>query len=185
MICIYKLETRKSCISYIDVLYSGAQSCPTLSGPSDYSLPGSSAHGIFQVRILEWGAISYSRGSSPPRNRTSVSCVFFIGRWILYHLPYTIYIYTILLLLLLSHFSCVQLFATPWTIAHQAPLSMEISQARILQWVAIPFSKESSQTRDQTCDSCTAGKFFTIEPPERMKIRSIFSELIINSIRTI
>ena len=37
-----------------------AQSCPTLSDPMDYSLPGSSAHGIFQARVLEWGAIAFS-----------------------------------------------------------------------------------------------------------------------------
>ena len=37
-----------------------AQSCPTLSDPMDYSLPGSSIHGIFQVRVLEWGAIAFS-----------------------------------------------------------------------------------------------------------------------------
>ena len=34
------------------------QSCPTLSDPMDYSLPGSSVHGIFQARVLEWGAIA-------------------------------------------------------------------------------------------------------------------------------
>ena len=37
-----------------------AQSCPTLSDPMDYSLPGSSVHGIFQARVLEWGAIAFS-----------------------------------------------------------------------------------------------------------------------------
>ena len=37
-----------------------AQSCPTLSDPVDYSLPGSSIHGIFQARVLEWGAIAFS-----------------------------------------------------------------------------------------------------------------------------
>ena len=37
-----------------------AQSCPTLSDPMDCSLPGSSAHGIFQARVLEWGAIAFS-----------------------------------------------------------------------------------------------------------------------------
>ena len=40
--------------------------------------------------------------------------------------------------------------ATPWTAALQAPLSMGILQARILEWVAIPFSRGSSRTRDQT-----------------------------------
>ena len=37
-----------------------AQSCLTLSDPMDYSLPGSSSHGIFQARVLEWGAIAFS-----------------------------------------------------------------------------------------------------------------------------
>ena len=50
-----------------------AQSCPTLCDPMDCSLPGSSVHGIFQAKILEWVAISLSRGSSRPRDRTQVS----------------------------------------------------------------------------------------------------------------
>ena len=41
-----------------------AQSCPTLCSPIDCSLPGFSVHGVFQARILEWVAISFSRGSS-------------------------------------------------------------------------------------------------------------------------
>ena len=45
-----------------------AQSCPTLCDSMDYSLPGSSVHEIFQARILEWVAISFSRGSSQPRD---------------------------------------------------------------------------------------------------------------------
>ena len=44
-----------------------------LCNPVDCSLPGSSAHGILQARILEWVAISFSRGSSQPRDRTRVS----------------------------------------------------------------------------------------------------------------
>ena len=59
-----------------------AQSCHFLCNPMDYSPPGSSAHGISQARILEWVAISYFRGSSPPRDWTHVSR---IGRRILYH----------------------------------------------------------------------------------------------------
>ena len=50
-----------------------AQSCPTLCDPMDYSLPGFSIHGILQARILEWVTISFSRGSSQPRDRTRVS----------------------------------------------------------------------------------------------------------------
>ena len=50
-----------------------AQSCPTFCDPMDCSLPGSSLHGILQARVLEWGAISFSRGSSWPRDWTRVS----------------------------------------------------------------------------------------------------------------
>ena len=49
------------------------QPCPTLCDPMDCSPPGSSVHGIFQTRILECVAISVSRGSSRPRDRTQVS----------------------------------------------------------------------------------------------------------------
>ena len=42
------------------------QSCPTLSDPMDCSLPGSSVHGIFQARVLEWGAIAFSKGKELP-----------------------------------------------------------------------------------------------------------------------
>ena len=49
------------------------QSCPTLCDPMDCSPPGSPVHGIFQARILEWAAISFSRGPSQPRDRTQVS----------------------------------------------------------------------------------------------------------------
>ena len=62
-----------------------AQLCPTLHDPVDCSLPVSSIHGIFQARVLEWGAIAFSN--------------------------YTVLL--LLLLLLLSRFSCVRLCATP------------------------------------------------------------------------
>ena len=58
------------------------QSCLTLCDPMDCSPPASSGHGILQARILEQVAISYSRGSSRPRDLIWVSC---IGRRILYH----------------------------------------------------------------------------------------------------
>ena len=50
-----------------------AQSCLTLCNPMDCSLPGSSVHGIFQAIVLEWIAISVSRGSFQPIARTQVS----------------------------------------------------------------------------------------------------------------
>ena len=49
-----------------------AQWCRTLHSSMDCSLPGSSIHGIFRTRILEWVVISFSRGSSQPRDRTWV-----------------------------------------------------------------------------------------------------------------
>ena len=51
----------------------------TLCDPVDYSLPSSSVHGILQARILEWVAISFSRGSSWPRNRNCISCIFCVA----------------------------------------------------------------------------------------------------------
>ena len=55
------------------------QSCLTLCNPLDYNLPGSSVHGILQARILEWGAILFSRRSSQPGHWTWVSCT--VGRF--------------------------------------------------------------------------------------------------------
>ena len=75
-----------------------AQSGPTLSDPMDWSLPGSSIHGIFQARVLESGAIAFSES--------------------------------------LSH---VQLFATPWTVARQAPLSMEFSEHEYWSGLLLPY----------------------------------------------
>ena len=60
------------------------QSCPTLCNPINCSLPGSSVHGILQARILEWVAMTSSTGSSQPRNRTLISYVSCIDRWVLY-----------------------------------------------------------------------------------------------------
>ena len=62
-----------------------AQSCLTLCNPMGYSPPGTSIHGVFQARILEWVAIPFSRGSSQSRDQTHVSSIFCIGKQILYH----------------------------------------------------------------------------------------------------
>ena len=71
--------------SGLDPTNSVSVSCsvvPTVCDPLDCSPRGSSVHGIFHARILEWVAISSSRGSSRPRDRTQVSCTagrFFTG----------------------------------------------------------------------------------------------------------
>ena len=72
----------KSCLC---VHAKSLQSCPTLWGPMDCSLPGSSVRTIFQSRILEWAAMSFSRGSSWLRDWTCDCYVSCMGRWILYH----------------------------------------------------------------------------------------------------
>ena len=64
--------------AYLKVKIEVAQLCLTLHSPMDCSLPGSSAHEIFQARVLEWVAISFSRGSSWPRDQTWVSHI--VGR---------------------------------------------------------------------------------------------------------
>ena len=88
---LQKLDTtaRQFCSDFVWYrrvhVHTHAQLCMTLFDPKGGSPPGSSVRGIFQGRILEWGAISLSRGSFPPRDGTHVSCVFCIGRRILYH----------------------------------------------------------------------------------------------------
>ena len=59
-----------------------------------------------------------------------------------------------------------------WTLIGCPPVSSVhgISQARILEWVAISFSRGSSRPRDRTCISCIAGRFFTTEPPGESKM---------------
>ena len=63
------------CVCVCARVRSVTQSCETLCDTTDNSLPGSSVHGIFPARIVEWVAISSSRGSSQPRDCTHISCI--------------------------------------------------------------------------------------------------------------
>ena len=72
---LHTLSTACMCVCSI------AQLCP-MNCPMDCS---SSVHGISQARILEWVAISFSRGSSWPRSWTHISCISCMGRWVVYH----------------------------------------------------------------------------------------------------
>ena len=63
---MFEITSKKNLFKYVENIIimkvkEVAQSCPTLCNPMDCSLPGSSIHGIFQARILEWVAISFSR----------------------------------------------------------------------------------------------------------------------------
>ena len=73
-----------------------------------YSLPGSSVHGISQARILEWVAISSSKGSSLPKDGTCISGILHMGRWIIYHW------YPLHNEYLITEGICSRVCVTPW-----------------------------------------------------------------------
>ena len=104
------------CVCSVTQLY------PALCDLMDCSQPDFLVHGISQERILYWVAISYSRGSSWPRDQTCISWVSYIGRP-LCHSPW---------LVKWKSLSCVQLFATPWTMQ-----SIEFSRPEY--WNGQPF----------------------------------------------
>ena len=112
-----------------------AQSCPTLSNPMDCSLPGSSVHGIFQARVLEWGAIAFSDlmpAVAAAAAAKSLQLCPTVG----------------------NHVDC----SPPGSSIHG------ILQAKILEWVAIPSSRESSPPGIEPMllmSPALAGRFFT------------------------
>ena len=126
------------------------QSCPTLCGPMDCSLPGSSVHGIFQAGVLEWGAIYiqitsypnvsrlYSPWNSPGQN-TGLGNISLLQR----------------------------IFPTQGSnpgLPHCKQILYQLSHKgnpRILEWVAYPFSSGSARPRNQAGVACTAGGLFT------------------------
>ena len=69
-ILVCNIEWLMSLRNHLEVKGKVTQLCSTLCDPMNYSLPGSSVHGVFQIRILEWVAISFSKESFPPRDRT-------------------------------------------------------------------------------------------------------------------
>ena len=112
------------------------QSYLALCDLMDCSPPGSFVQRILQASILQWVAMPSSRGSSWPRDGTQVSCLL---HWQVGSLPLHAAWETPFVFFCaceLSHFSCVQLFVTSWTVAHQAPLSMEFS--RQAYWNGLP-----------------------------------------------
>ena len=156
-----------------------AQSCPTLCNPVDCSPPSFSIHGILQARILEWVAISFSRGSSLPRDWTQVSCIAdrLFTIWATREASSGIEIFKKSVSLMrnfLKRFSS-NIKINPKEeddigVAERNERIIQdsmdctilgILQARILEWVAFPFSRWSSQPRDWTQVSCIAGRFFT------------------------
>ena len=100
------------------------QSCPSLCDPTDCSPTGSTVHGILQGRILEWVAMPFSRGSS----ETWVSCI--AGRFSIIRATREAQLSSV------QSLSRARLFATLWTVAHQASLSMGFSREEC--WSGLP-----------------------------------------------
>ena len=116
---------------------SSAQLHLTLCNPWDCYPPGSSVHGILLARILEWVAIHSSRGSSWPKDQTCISCT---GRWILYHWATREALWE-------AHMKIKWSESRSVVFNSLRPHEHGILQARILEWVAISFSRGSSQPR--------------------------------------
>ena len=83
---------------------------------------------------------------------------------------------------MLSYSAMFDFFVTSWTVTHQAP-AHRILQARILEWVASSFSRGSSQPRDQTCVSCTVGRFFTVWATGETPLFSISCQLALRQVQ--
>ena len=79
-------------------------------------------------------------------------------------------------------FSRVLLFATPWTIAHQASLSIGFSQARTLEWVAISFSRGASRPRDRTQVSRIASRRFNLWATREANTYIVITNKMINHV---
>ena len=133
----------------VSVHAKSLQLCPDFFDPMDCSPPCSSV----QARILEWVAMPSSRGSSRPRDRTCISCGSHIASALFTADPP-------------AHGEVKDSQSCPTPCDPKdcsSPGSSVhgILQTRILEWVAFPFSRGSSQPRDQTQVSCIAGGFFT------------------------
>ena len=171
-----------------------AQSCSTLCDPTDCSSSGSSVHRISKARILEWVAIPFSRISPWPRDQTRICCIagrFFTVSAFLSHgalwqfleayRPFLRKLFpnaknkicrltreTLYTKMVCCDCLVAKLHTTvcnPMDCSLPGSSIHGISRVRILEWVAIPFSRRSSWPRDWTRVSCLAGRFFTTEPP--------------------
>ena len=113
--------------------------------------------GLFQGKILDCVSISSSRGFCwPGLNPRLPHCRRVLNHSATGKAP------TDTALRCAQSLSRVRLFGIPWTVARQAPLSMGILYAGVLEWVAKPSSRESSQPWDQTQISRTMGGLYTI-----------------------
>ena len=115
-----------------------AQLCLTLRNPMNCSLSGSSTHGIFQARVLEWVAIAFSNT---------------LSRFVITFLPRSKHLLiswlqspSAVTLLLLSRFSRVRLYVTQWMTAHQATPSLGFSRQE--HWSGLPFPSPMHESEE-------------------------------------
>ena len=180
------------------------QLCPPLCNPQDCSPPGSSVHGILQERILEWVAISFSRGSSQLRDQTWVSCIAgrFFTIWatreaLASHIPYHIPLISNSCCFCLLNISlscpafpspmtnmrcCAKSLQSCPTLCDPAYCSPPGSFVHGVLQASMPSSRGTSRLRDWThvsYVSCT-GRFFTISAtwePQSLRCAKLLSVL--------
>ena len=132
------------------------QSCPTLCNPKDRSPPGSPVPGILQARTLDWVAISFSNAWKWKVKVKSLSSVQSLSR--------------------------VQLLATPWTTAYQAPPSLGFSRQE--HWNGLPFPspvkvKVKVKSESEVAQSClTLSNPMDLSPPDS-SIHGIFQARVL------
>ena len=133
----------------------------------DCTLPGSSVRGILQARILEWVAISSSKGSSRPRDQarspalaSGFSATEALGKPLDHRTKDIAEVRVLVTQLCLT--LCNPIDFNPMDCSPPGSSVHGILQAKTLEWVLIPVSRESSPPKDRTPVSCTAGRFFTV-----------------------
>ena len=179
------------------------KSCPTLCDPMDCSLPDFSVHGIFQARILEWVAVSFFRGSSWPRDWTWVSCIVgkrftvwatkkvrkqhiyktnFLYFWVLFQteLKKNFFNALIQVKILSQNYEVLvaqlcQSLCNPVDWGSPGSSVCGTLQARMLEWIAISFSRRSSQPRDRTLVSCIAGRLYCVSQQGKYRTKMNFN----------
>ena len=134
-----------------------------LCNPMDGSPPGSSVHRIFQREY--WSGLPFPSPGDLPDPWIKLSSPTLQADALTSEPPgKPIYVYICAYICIVLVTQLCPFLCNPVDCSCQAPLSIVILQARRLEWIAIPFSRGSSPSRDQTHISCIVGRFFTTEP---------------------
>ena len=152
-----------------------AQSCPTLCDPMGCSPPGCSVYGILQARYWN-GLLRPSPGDLPnpgikPRSPT-LQADFFTG-WATREAPVKLSTCFLNEFMCVSAqlLTCIQLFATSWTVALQDPLSMGFPRQKYWHWLLFPSPEDLSDPRIKPVSPEQPGWFFTAEPTRKVLLK--------------